>query len=79
MVIVKTWCFASGKTQLDLSFCCCFLDCFLTVVGDKEKVNETVNVRTRDNKVHGERSVEATIERLQELKRTRVKQAEEDF
>uniref|UniRef100_UPI00358E2C63 threonine--tRNA ligase 1, cytoplasmic isoform X1 n=1 Tax=Myxine glutinosa TaxID=7769 RepID=UPI00358E2C63 len=52
---------------------------FILVVGDKEKANETVNVRTRDNKVHGERSVEATVERLQELKRTRVKQAEEDF
>jgi threonyl-tRNA synthetase len=38
-----------------------------------------VNIRTRDNKVHGERTVEETVRRLQQLKQTRSKQAEEEF
>lgn len=40
---------------------------FILVVGEKEEENGTVNVRTRDNKVHGERTVEKLIEELQEL------------
>ena len=31
---------------------------YILVVGDNEQKNRTVNVRTRDNKVHGERKVE---------------------
>lgn len=49
------------------------------VVGEKEKTSNTVNVRTRDNKVHGERTVEECIERLKQLKSTRSRNAEEDF
>ncbi|XP_078711030.1 threonine--tRNA ligase 1, cytoplasmic isoform X2 [Lampetra fluviatilis] len=52
---------------------------FILVVGEKEKLSDTVNVRTRDNKVHGERSVEDTIARLATLRDMRCKTAEEDF
>ncbi|XP_021064467.1 threonine--tRNA ligase, cytoplasmic [Mus pahari] len=52
---------------------------FILVVGEKEKASGTVNIRTRDNKVHGERTVEETVERLQQLKQSRSKQAEEEF
>ncbi|KAJ6648817.1 Threonine--tRNA ligase 1, cytoplasmic [Pseudolycoriella hygida] len=34
---------------------------FILVVGEKEKTGKTVNVRTRDNKVHGEISVDELI------------------
>nr|4HWT_A Chain A, Threonine--tRNA ligase, cytoplasmic [Homo sapiens]4HWT_B Chain B, Threonine--tRNA ligase, cytoplasmic [Homo sapiens] len=52
---------------------------FILVVGEKEKISGTVNIRTRDNKVHGERTISETIERLQQLKEFRSKQAEEEF
>ena len=52
---------------------------FLSVVGEKEKTSGTVNIRTRDNKVHGERTVSETIARLQQLQQSRSKQAEEEF
>ncbi|KAM4576835.1 threonine--tRNA ligase 1, cytoplasmic [Odontesthes bonariensis] len=52
---------------------------FILVVGEKEKTSDTVNVRTRDNKVHGERSVEECIERLKQLKVSRSRNAEEEF
>ncbi|XP_047586661.1 threonine--tRNA ligase 1, cytoplasmic [Lutra lutra] len=52
---------------------------FILVIGEKEKASGTVNIRTRDNKVHGERTIAETIERLQQLKRSRSKQAEEEF
>uniref|UniRef100_A0A8C4SDZ8 threonine--tRNA ligase n=1 Tax=Erpetoichthys calabaricus TaxID=27687 RepID=A0A8C4SDZ8_ERPCA len=52
---------------------------FILVVGEKEKSSDTVNVRTRDNKVHGERSVKECIERLKQLKTTRCRNAEEEF
>uniref|UniRef100_A0A8I3WJ54 threonine--tRNA ligase n=1 Tax=Callithrix jacchus TaxID=9483 RepID=A0A8I3WJ54_CALJA len=52
---------------------------FILVVGEKEKISGTVNIRTRDNKVHGERTVSETVERLQQLKESRSKQAEEEF
>ncbi|XP_053276102.1 threonine--tRNA ligase 1, cytoplasmic [Pleuronectes platessa] len=52
---------------------------FILVVGEKEKTSNTVNVRTRDNKVHGERSVDECIERLKQLKTSRSQNAEEDF
>lgn len=38
------------------------------MVGEKEQGNESVNVRTRDNKVHGEISVSKLIDKLQSLK-----------
>lgn len=49
------------------------------MVGEKEKTSNTVNVRTRDNKVHGERSVEECIQRLMQLKNSRSRNAEEEF
>ncbi|XP_021236723.1 threonine--tRNA ligase, cytoplasmic [Numida meleagris] len=52
---------------------------FILVVGEKEKASGTVNIRTRDNKVHGERTVADTVKRLLELKCSRSKQAEEEF
>ena len=38
-----------------------------TVVGEKEELNRTVNVRTRDNVVHGEMSVEAVADIFKKL------------
>lgn len=52
---------------------------FIFVVGEKEQTNETVNVRTRDNLVHGERSVEEVIQRFTELKKKRILKSEESF
>ncbi|KAG8599124.1 hypothetical protein GDO81_002884 [Engystomops pustulosus] len=52
---------------------------FILVIGEKEKASGTVNIRTRDNKVHGERTVEETIARLLQLKDSRSKTAEEEF
>ncbi|KAF3695525.1 Threonine--tRNA ligase, cytoplasmic [Channa argus] len=52
---------------------------FILVIGEKEKTSNTVNVRTRDNKVHGERSVKECIERLKQLKDSRSRNAEEEF
>ncbi|XP_045584758.2 threonine--tRNA ligase 1, cytoplasmic isoform X3 [Procambarus clarkii] len=52
---------------------------FIFVVGEKEKTNNTLNVRTRDNKVHGEHSVEDVIQKLSVLKAKRVKNWEDSF
>ncbi|CAG9765673.1 unnamed protein product [Ceutorhynchus assimilis] len=41
---------------------------FILVVGEKEKSSNTVNVRTRDNVVHGELSVDGLIEKFTHLK-----------
>ncbi|MBU4351878.1 MAG: threonine--tRNA ligase [Nanoarchaeota archaeon] len=37
---------------------------YILVIGDNEIKNKTVNVRTRDNKVHGEKKVDAFIKEL---------------
>jgi len=52
---------------------------FILVVGEKEKENQTVNVRTRDNKVHGECSVDTVIPKFQKLAEERCLKSEEDF
>ncbi|KAJ7311264.1 hypothetical protein JRQ81_006878 [Phrynocephalus forsythii] len=52
---------------------------FILVVGEKEKANNAVNVRTRDNKVHGEVSVSSAIAKLEKLKASHVLHAEEEF
>ncbi|KAL7989103.1 hypothetical protein Chor_008022, partial [Crotalus horridus] len=52
---------------------------FILVVGEKEKACGTVNIRTRDNKIHGERTVPETVERLLQLKCGHSKNAEEEF
>ncbi|KAJ8304580.1 hypothetical protein KUTeg_018163 [Tegillarca granosa] len=49
------------------------------LVGEKEVSNYTANVRTRDNKVHGEHSITKIIERFQEFQKTRCLDAEEKF
>jgi len=51
----------------------------LAVVGEKEKANNTVNVRTRDNKVHGEISVSSAIEKLKKFMSSHIPNAEEEF
>ncbi|KAK5602662.1 hypothetical protein CRENBAI_004791 [Crenichthys baileyi] len=52
---------------------------FILVVGEKEKITNSVNVRTRDNKVHGELPVSEVIARLTLLKQSRCRSAEEEF
>ncbi|XP_038849781.1 threonine--tRNA ligase 1, cytoplasmic-like isoform X3 [Salvelinus namaycush] len=52
---------------------------FILVVGEKEKLTNGVNVRTRDNKVHGELSVSEVLARLTLLKESRCRNAEEEF
>nr|XP_006811408.1 PREDICTED: threonine--tRNA ligase, cytoplasmic-like [Saccoglossus kowalevskii] len=52
---------------------------FILVVGEKEKTNKTVNVRTRDNKVHGEHSVSAIIDRFHHLRDNKQLDSEESF
>lgn len=47
---------------------------YILVVGDKEAENKTVNVRTRDNVVHGEKKVDSLIkELLEEVKTKSIK------
>ncbi|TSK38388.1 putative threonine--tRNA ligase 2, cytoplasmic [Bagarius yarrelli] len=52
---------------------------FILVVGEKEKMTNGVNVRTRDNKVHGELTVPEVLARLLLLKQSRCRNAEEVF
>ncbi|KAG1680539.1 Threonine--tRNA ligase, cytoplasmic [Nymphon striatum] len=52
---------------------------FILVVGEKEQNSNTVNVRTRDNKVHGEVTIEDVISRFHKLKENRVLNSEEEF
>eukprot|EP00106_Octopus_bimaculoides_P021350 XP_014788792.1 PREDICTED: threonine--tRNA ligase, cytoplasmic-like [Octopus bimaculoides] len=52
---------------------------FIFVVGEKEVQNLTTNVRTRDNKVHGEHSIVNIIERFKDLNQSKILDAEEKF
>jgi threonyl-tRNA synthetase len=52
---------------------------FILVVGDKEVESQSVNVRTRDNKVHGEVSLKDLIEKFQGFRKSRVINPEETF
>lgn len=52
---------------------------FILVVGEQEEKNGTVNVRTRDNKVHGEVGVEELLQKLRRLSESRTLKAEEDL
>ena len=47
------------------------------MVGEKEKENGTVNMRTRDNKVHGERSIEQVVTLFNKLSKERILKSEE--
>lgn len=51
----------------------------VAVVGEKEATNGTVNVRTRDNKVHGERSIADVIARFQQFREHHTLDAEDTF
>jgi len=50
-----------------------------SVVGEKEQENKTVNIRTRDNKVHGEHNVPHVLERFKHFTDDKVPDAEEKF
>lgn len=52
---------------------------FILVIGEKEKERNSVNVRTRDNKVHGEVSLDELIRRFKEMEESKTNQAEEQF
>lgn len=52
---------------------------FILVAGDKEKENGTINVRTRDNKQHGEISIDALVEKFKGFKSQRTLKAEDEF
>ncbi len=45
---------------------------YICVVGDKELENKTVNVRTRDNEVHGEKQVDQLIKELVDEVKKRI-------
>lgn len=52
---------------------------FILVVGEKEQQNGTVNVRTRDNKVHGEHTITHVQERFKYFVDSKTIDAEEKF
>lgn len=52
---------------------------FILVIGQQEQQRNTVNVRTRDNKVHGEVSVDEVIRRFADLAESKTNHAEEEF
>lgn len=43
-----------------------------SVVGEHEERNKTVNVRTRNGVVHGEKTVEEAIAKLKQLKTSKA-------
>ena len=51
----------------------------VSVVGEKEKENRTVNVRTRDNKVHGEFAIDDVLSKFKKLAAERILKSEEEF
>ncbi|XP_023320100.1 threonine--tRNA ligase, cytoplasmic isoform X1 [Eurytemora carolleeae] len=50
---------------------------FIFVVGEKEMTNSTVNVRTRDNKQHGEFSIQEVVDKFNVLREQRILKSEE--
>ncbi|CAH2269859.1 jg14615 [Pararge aegeria aegeria] len=52
---------------------------YILVVGEKEKTSRTVNVRTRDNKVHGEMSIDELIQHLKKLQVERTLSDDSDL
>jgi threonyl-tRNA synthetase len=52
---------------------------YVSVVGEKEVANQTANVRTRDNKVHGEHSIDAILQRFQQFKDSKTQNTEDEF
>lgn len=52
---------------------------FIMVVGEKEQTNGSVNIRTRENVVLGEFTIDHVIERFNYLAKERVLKSEESF
>ncbi|VVC36880.1 TGS,Threonyl/alanyl tRNA synthetase, SAD,Beta-grasp domain,Threonine-tRNA ligase catalytic core [Cinara cedri] len=52
---------------------------FILVVGEMEKNANTVNIRSRNNNVHGEVSIEETITRFSKLSLSKTNNSEEEF
>ena len=52
---------------------------FILVIGEKEQQRNSVNVRTRDNKVHGEVNVDDVIRRFGKLNKSKTNHGEEEF
>ncbi|CAF3328748.1 unnamed protein product [Rotaria socialis] len=52
---------------------------FIGVVGQAEQANGTINIRTRDNKQHGEFTIDEVIKRFSHLAETRTNHAEDEF
>lgn len=52
---------------------------FILVVGEREKTSGTANVRTRDNKVHGEFSIADIASRFDRLQKEKSNDSENDF
>ena len=52
---------------------------FILVVGEKEQSNGTVNIRTRDNKVHGEHTIAKVIERFTQITKEKLLNSEDSF
>jgi threonyl-tRNA synthetase len=50
-------CLSGSSTGLTVGFALGLRYNFILVVGKKEQESQTVNVRTRDNVVHGQRSI----------------------
>ncbi|CAH0388747.1 unnamed protein product [Bemisia tabaci] len=51
---------------------------YIFVVGAKEEANGTVNIRTRDNIVHGEFTVSHVIEKFRYLRDNRIRESEKE-
>jgi Threonyl-tRNA synthetase len=49
------------------------------VVGEKEQSGQTVNIRTRDNIVHGEFTVDSVIQKFKSLQEKRSQDSEAEF
>jgi len=52
---------------------------FILVVGEKELMNGTVNVRSRDNKVHGEKGVDDVVSAFKRFSKEFTKDGEESI
>eukprot|EP01136_Pigoraptor_vietnamica_P037806 Opistho-1_new@106271 len=52
---------------------------YILVIGEREQQNRTVNVRTRDNKVHGEHSLDSVLARFGRLEAEHVADDNAEF
>ena len=52
---------------------------YISVVGEKEMSSQTVNVRTRDNIVHGEKTLKQLLDHMTRLKATRSRDDSGEF